>query len=293
MHQYRHRGYIIIAAICCGLASVMFAKSYGIQTQNTAILSQNTTDNIPTISSSLSPTPPLIQITPISVNIPVVMYHYVEFVPTSDPAKQKLSINPIEFERQVKELTDTGYTTYFVKEIPRLVKGEIPISSHSAILTFDDGYEDFYSVVWPILKKYNIKGTVYVINNFLGKVGFLSKEQLIELANSDVVEIGAHTMDHINLKGVNDPIAKYQVTESKQDLESIIGAPIETFAYPFGGYRDELASLMKEASLSAVVTTTKGTFINSNNLFTIPRVRAGLLTRGSVSTALTQLINEK
>lgn len=276
------------AGIVCLGALLCFGINHSIAVRNRQALSQlrkyqareKTIQRI-----SITPFPPME-----SVHIPVVTYHYVETESPNDVIKRKLTTNPIEFEREIKVLLDAGYTTYFAKDIPRLMRGEIPLSKHNVVLTFDDGYEDFYTIVWPLLKTYRIKGTVFVIPNYLNREGFLTSDQLKELARSEFVEIGAHTMDHVGLGYTNSEIAKFQITQSKKTLEEIIKKPVETFAYPFGSYISDTIEMVKEASFSAAFTTFNSTLIEQKNILAIPRIRSGYLATPRVTETLEQLL---
>lgn len=145
------------------------------------------------------------------------MYHYVEYVKdVKDTIRKSMDINPYTFEQELKSLKSNGWRTYFVRDIPNILSGEIKIGSRSAVLTFDDGHEDFYTDVFPLLKKYQMKATIYVIYDFIGGKDFLTKEQLQEIAKSNLVEIGSHTLDHLSLKNLPILVQEKQIFDSKR-----------------------------------------------------------------------------
>ncbi|MEI6326637.1 MAG: polysaccharide deacetylase family protein [Candidatus Roizmanbacteria bacterium] len=213
-----------------------------------------------------------------TLRIPIITYHYVEYVQNpNDAMRHKLAINPALFEQQVKALHDHNVETYFVKEIPRLLNQENELATRSAVLTFDDGYRDFYINAFPILKKYKTKGTIYIISNFLDRYDFLTRDEVAEMLKSGLIEVGSHTLDHAYLKNGQYEYVKRQILESKSDLEKLFGIQVETFAYPFGAYDDQSVNLVKEASYSAAVSTVPGVLHSSKQLFTLTRWRAGAL----------------
>lgn len=221
------------------------------------------------------------------LKIPIVMYHYVEQV--KDPGdfiRKSLNINPSIFEQQIKNLKENGYGDYFVKDVPDLLNGNINYASNSAILTFDDGYEDFYTVVFPLLKKYNMRATIYIVYNFIGRKGFLTESEIRELIESDLVEIGSHALDHIALKSVNTSTAREQIFESKKKLEDRFGIKVKTFAYPYGSFDSRAEEFVKEASYSAAVSVIPGSLQSQDNLFFLSRIRPGLFMGGTVDAAL-------
>ncbi|MBI3620186.1 polysaccharide deacetylase family protein [Candidatus Roizmanbacteria bacterium] len=212
------------------------------------------------------------------VRIPIIMYHYVEYVKdVNDLVRKKLNITPDLFERQLSTLKYSKYKTYFVKDVPGMLDGQVQISSRSAVLTFDDGYEDFYTDVFPLLKKYDMRATLYVINDYVGRRGFLTEPQIKELSRSGLVEIGAHTLDHIYLKRAPESLVRTQIFASKKRLEEMIGMPVMTFAYPYGAFNNETTAVVRQASFSAAVSVVPGIVHTDQSLFYLYRIRAGSL----------------
>lgn len=212
----------------------------------------------------------------ISFRIPIIMYHYVEYVKDQgDTIRKSLNIQPHNFEMQLKTLKANDYETFFVKDIPDILKGNIVVVSKSAVLTFDDGYDDFYYNVFPLLKKYYARATLYVINNYIGKKGFVTEKQLKEMTDSDLVEIGSHTLNHFYLKNVTKATAKMEIEESKKELEKMLGIQVKTFAYPYGAFDEQALELVKEASFSAAVSVLPGVNQSEDNLYFFNRIRAG------------------
>lgn len=213
-----------------------------------------------------------------NMKIPIVMYHYVEYVQDlKDFIRMKLDITPHEFDRELKTLKDEGYKTYFVKEVPNILNGEILRSPKSIVLSFDDGYEDFYRDVFPILKKYHMKATQYVIYDFIGRKGFLKDSEIKEMIESGLIEIGSHTLDHLALAKLPEKQAEKQIIESKELFEKRFGIKIETFAYPYGSFDKTAIDIVRKAGYKAAVSVIPGTLQSENNIFYLNRIRAGYL----------------
>lgn len=214
-----------------------------------------------------------------NVKLPVIMYHYVEYVKDiNDVIRKKLDISPDLFEGHLRSLHNADYRTYFVKDIPDILGGKIEYSAKTVFLTFDDGYEDFYSVVFPLLKKYQMKATIYIIYDFIGRKGFLTEKEIQELIKSGLVEIGSHTLDHVYLKQAPESVMRKQIIESKKKLEERFGIEIKTFAYPYGAFTKEAIDMAKEAGYTAAVSVISGMLQSNDNLFYLSRVRPGIFT---------------
>lgn len=208
------------------------------------------------------------------VFIPVLTYHYVEYDrDKSDWKRVTLTTHPDVLEEQFKTLKEYGYTTYFAEEVPQIVKGQKPLMDRGIVLTFDDGYEDFYTDVFPLLKKYNLKATQYVIYDYIDEKGFLTKKQIRELIDSGLVEIGSHTLDHVWLKTTDDREARRQVIASKRRLESLFHITVNTFCYPAGGYDDRILRYVDEAGYTAAFSTLSGVYQTQSQLKLVKRIR--------------------
>lgn len=223
------------------------------------------------------------------MRIPILMYHYVEYVANEkDTIRQSLNITPNVFAKQVETLSSAGYTFITARELGEVFDGKAMLSQKPVLLTFDDGHWDLYTDVLPILKKYNARGTVYVISDYLNGSDFLSTEQLIELSKSGYFEIGSHTVNHAWLKDGNLQNVKYEVVKSKKDLEKILKIPVVSFAYPYGAFDEQAASEVEKAGYKTAVITVPGVMDSAVNRFFLFRLRPG----GRVGNELLNYLEE-
>lgn len=220
----------------------------------------------------IQPTP-----TPVPpVRVPILMYHYVE-VPTDpkDTIRRGLDILPHTFEMQVTTLLDHGYTPIFMSDLARYFDGKTMLPEKPIILTFDDGYRDFYTDAYPILRKYHVKATSYVISGFLEGRNYMTRSQVRDVAASGLVEIAAHTVHHPNMKGLSDKVLTDEVSQSRIELEKLTGKSIIDFAYPYGAYDDNAIHAVSVAGFHTAVITKPGDFQNKDERFVLPRLRPG------------------
>lgn len=209
---------------------------------------------------------------PNSQKIPILMYHYIDQAPATS-SLPGLYLKPLIFENQLKEIKAAGYNPLFISEIALDLKNKQTLPQKSLALTFDDGYQDFYTQAWPLLKKYNIKATLYVIINALDKPGYLKTSELKELAQSGLIEIGSHTFNHPNLKTLNARQANYEINLSRQALAKLSGGPILSFAYPYGLYNNDDLKISAKAGYLAAVSTNPGSQQSPINLMSLNRLR--------------------
>ena len=214
-----------------------------------------------------------------SIRLPVLLYHYVEYVKDKgDKIRQSLNIEPHIFEKQVQTLQDDGYTFITAKDASEIIDGKRMIPEKPIILSFDDGYWDFYTDVFPIITKYKVKAVAYVVPGFIGNSNSMSVSQLKEVAKSPYVEIGAHTMNHVWLRGIRKEQAEHQIKKSKKALEEELGIPIYSFAYPYGAFDEQVIKIVEEAGFASAVSTVSGIEVTRDNRFFLYRLRPGART---------------
>lgn len=160
-------------------------------------------------------------------------------------------------------------------------------------ITFDDGFECFSSTVAPILQKLSIPATFFVSSSAIGLTGieaenfshknlkrskvfkFMSKDQLIELSQNTLFQIGGHTHSHIDLGRVyTKEELLIEINQDKKEIEEMIGKPVELFAYPFGGVAnicEESGEAIRKAGYKAAFTILPSFWSEDDNLFFIGR----------------------
>jgi peptidoglycan/xylan/chitin deacetylase (PgdA/CDA1 family) len=140
------------------------------------------------------------------------------------------------------------------------------------VLTFDDGYRDFYSDVLPLLVRHRVPGLLYLATGLVadgdararGPEPQLTWSMLEEAASTGLVTIGAHTHSHADLSSVTQEDADVEMRRSKELIEDRIGTPCRHFAYPWGvgsdGARRAAARLFETAALDSWKTNRRGAF---------------------------------
>jgi peptidoglycan/xylan/chitin deacetylase (PgdA/CDA1 family) len=221
--------------------------------------------------------------------VPILMYHYVEYVKDKkDTIRQSLDITPYTFEQQVKTLQNAGFTFMTARELGEVIDGKMELPKSPILLTFDDGHWDFDTVVLPILKKYNVKATAYIIAGFIGRSDFMSKEELVDVINSKLVDVGAHTVHHVSLKRRPSSLLNYEIGQSKSVLENTYHLSVVSFAYPGGAFDQKAIDAVKDAGFTTAVSTIPGIIQSSENRFFLYRLRPGYRTGDVLLNYLSQ-----
>jgi peptidoglycan/xylan/chitin deacetylase (PgdA/CDA1 family) len=224
-----------------------------------------------------------------TLRVPILMYHYVEVVKDKrDTIRQSLDILPTVFEKQIETLQEAGYSFLTAGELGEVLDGKRALPTKSVVLTFDDGYRDFYTDVFPILEKHQVKATSYIIAGFLGGQNYMTPDMVASISASGLVEIGGHTITHPSLKGMSFARAEVEVTKGRQMLEQEFHVPVVSFAYPYGTFDEQAIAIAKQAGFTTAVSTIPGIEENQADRFFLFRIRPGYRTGQSLLDYLEQ-----
>lgn len=215
-----------------------------------------TTEVIPETEPSASVQTPVAQYAPA-----VYMYHLIMEEPYS--VYDGLFVRPSDFAAQLDAIVASGAECLFADEY-RMT--ETP----SVMITFDDGYEDNYTTAFPMLRERGLKATIFLITDMIDQPGYLTRDQIKEMAASGLIRFGCHTKSHYDLSGLSEPMIERQLDISKMIIEDLVGYEVKSFAYPTGGYNDLAAAEVAERFEFAY--TTKNPWSTPvTNLCLIPR----------------------
>lgn len=221
--------------------------------------------------------------------VPILLYHYVENIQNrNDKLRVELNVPPAVFEQQVITLKNAGYTFMTAKELGEVLDGKMTLPQKPILLTFDDGHWDFETDVLPILEKYHVKATAYIITGFLGGSDFMTPSELQTVINSGLVDVGAHTVHHLSLRGLPLATVQYEVDQSKETLEQAYHLKVVSFAYPNGSFDEQAVQVVKDDGFTTAVSTVPGIEQNQTNRFFMYRLRPGYRTGQVLLDWLTQ-----
>ena len=203
---------------------------------------------------------------------PVLMYHYVE--DTKLAKKDKRIVTPESFEKQMRFLKVNDYNVISLEDFSELLKEKKEAPRNTVVITFDDGHLDNYEIAYPILKKYGLKATMFVIVDYLNEPNFMTEEQIREMSSSGLITIGSHTLTEPHLPSLTDKDRLgREIYRSKKKLEDILDRPVNCFSYPIGGINEEIRQMVIDAGYAVAVATSPGLKYPNDDPFAIKRVR--------------------
>ena len=200
---------------------------------------------------------------PAGRSVPVLMYHAV----ADDPwGWEGLFMTPEGMRSHLQWLLDNGYDPIFFSDLARIDDYDRPV-----ILTFDDGYNDNYTELLPILQEFGAKATVFVIaGNVDVNPNFMTSEQVKALADSGLVDIQSHTVNHMELASLTEEQQLTELRDSQLMLARITGKVPYVISYPAGKYNDATLRLGPEY-YDFGVKSRDGLWTVGDNFFTVDR----------------------
>lgn len=200
--------------------------------------------------------------------VPVLMYHSVANVKNNT---NPIIIPPAKLDEEMKYLKDNGYYTITMANLYAYFTNNTPIPQKSVVLTFDDGYNNNYTTMLPILKKYGFRATIFVITAFINKrPGYLTSIQLKKL-QAYGMDIESHTVNHLPLAELPKAQQLKELIDSKAFLEKLLDKKINYIAYPDGSYNKDTIECAKAAGYTMAFTTDGRWSMKKNGLLTLDR----------------------
>lgn len=199
-----------------------------------------------------------------------------------------------------------NYHLVSLKELTSLLKTEDKDSTTYITITFDDGFRDIYLNVFPLLQKYKIPATIFLITDYINANRLMwrhkqyyykyYKKNINETEESNLankiylnwdevkmmyengLDIGAHTCNHSVLNQLPLDCARKEIINSKEKIEQMVGIKVKVFAYPFGRKKDfneEIKEIVKNAGFVYACSTIEGANSPASDLYALKRIYSG------------------
>lgn len=132
-----------------------------------------------------------------------------------------------------------------------------PVAELTVGITFDDGYQDN---LWAaeVLTQYHMPFTIFVSSDMVNQPGYLTTDQMLQLANNPLCTIGAHGKSHCRISECSDEEQTAEVDGCKNELESMISKPVTTMSFPHGDFDDQVIAKVQKAGYELAFTSIEG-----------------------------------
>ncbi|MDY7036590.1 MAG: polysaccharide deacetylase family protein [Thermodesulfobacteriota bacterium] len=184
----------------------------------------------------------------------------------------------------MKFLDESGYKSIKLEDVNDYLTDDSGVKDKAVVITFDDGFRDFYTEAFLILQEFGFSATMFLPTAFIhnNRVTFkekecLSWEEVRELSNKGII-FGSHTVNHPRLNMLKKNDIRFELKESKKRIEQEIGEPIKSFSYPYAFPETDNAftkcfrSILESGGYQNGVTTRIGTTDESDDIFFLKRI---------------------
>ena len=223
----------------------------------------------PTVEPKPTPRPPA------QVRLPILMYHYISVPPLdADKIRVDLSVMPEQFEAQLSYLHDHGYTTVGLQDVVDLLSMNKPLPPRPIVLTFDDGYLDHYTEAFPLLQRYGMTGTFFVVTDY---AVYRNPEHLTWSMISAMAQAGmsiqSHSRTHKDMRDRSKDFLVWEILGPVEQITYYAGQKPRFFCYPTGRFDASVVKILRDVGTLAAVTTEYGSTYSLSNAMTWPRLR--------------------
>ena len=228
-------------------------------------------------------------------SVPVLMYHHFD---NDKKNVNDMTVQTSEFEKQIKYLKDNGYTAITLKDLTEYKENKKSLPEKPILITIDDGYRSNYDIMYPIIKKYKMKATIFVIGERIDNANKKSNsipkfnwKQAKEMYDSNIIDIECHTYDSHKKgptkRGEKGIFASALKNETKEEFESRITKDLEknmnvikknigytpiALAYPYGDYSSKTEKILKNHGIKYSFLAEGGKEKNIGKSYLIKRI---------------------
>jgi peptidoglycan/xylan/chitin deacetylase (PgdA/CDA1 family) len=219
------------------------AVSAGIQTCLHRYLAPSRSGN-----GASEPATPVVADTP----IPVLMYHRVS--DDGDPALNRYRVTPAQFRLQMEWLKHNGFEPISLDAMKEMRQGRRQLPRRPVLISFDDGYSDFYHNAWPVLRALDFPSVMFVVAGRVGERSdwdedlgrpepLMTWQQLLEISAAGV-SIGSHSVLHRRFSRLSVLEAHGEMQDSASIIERNLGRRPSSFCYPYGVYDRSIEQIL-------------------------------------------------
>jgi peptidoglycan/xylan/chitin deacetylase (PgdA/CDA1 family) len=213
--------------------------------------------------------------------VSVLMYHWIRVNPDPrDRAGFILSVTPTDFTTQMLYLSTQGFHVVSLQTAVEAIRTHRALPPHPVVLTFDDGYRDFYTTAAPVLRRLGFTATEFVVTGFTPRIRYLDWT-MIQTLDAQGFSIGDHTVHHLALTAIPPAQAWWEMNEAKQELEAHLHHPVVDLAYPSGEFNRSVTEQAQQLGFECAVSTQPGPLHTQATLMEMSRQRVS----GGISMA--------
>lgn len=211
------------------------------------------------------------------MKIPILTYHSI------DESGSVISTDAVTFRQQMNFLKSADFNVVSLGNLIKNFNENEVQPANTIVLTFDDGFQNFYAEAFPILEEFGFTATVFLVTNYCekhndweGNLPTLERSKLmswseIKELHKHGIEFGAHSLSHPDFTKLSLKEVERELVESKTVIEDKLGNAVETFAYPYGRFNKNVKQLTAKY-YAAACSTNLGKVKSNSDFHSLERV---------------------
>jgi len=212
--------------------------------------------------------------------VPILMYHRMGSIGL--PSRSWLE--PDLFEEGLDRLKRGGFAVLDLAALAERIRLGERMPRRAVALTFDDGWLDTYAAALPILVRFRVPATVFLVSGRIGLREYVGWGEIREMRSCGIT-FGAHTVSHPRLTEIPPEQARGEIEDSKKQLEDGLGEEVPTFCYPYGFFNRGVRDMVQAAGFRAACCNTPGRGWPDGDPFALKRVSVTYRMRGRAAWA--------
>jgi peptidoglycan/xylan/chitin deacetylase (PgdA/CDA1 family) len=206
----------------------------------------------------------------VTLNAPFVVLVYHSVRNDAIAGYERWTISERLFDDHVRAIADSGRDSLTVPELADALHGRSVWPKRPVVLTFDDGWDDTLRAV-ERLAAHDLKSTVYVTSDLVGRRAMLGTSGVEALAEVPGVEVGAHSVRHVRLDEISRDEAVWQIVESRARIAALTGRAVHSFAYPHGAHDARVREAVVAAGYTSAAAVKDALSHRADDPFAISR----------------------
>ncbi len=187
-------------------------------------------------------------------HIPILLYHDVQQSYTED--KAVITVTPEKFDEHIYTLLINGYTPVSFEDVYNAANGKFTMPERPVIISFDDGYDTNYKYAYPVIMKYGVKATIFVVTDTVGKTlknsVHFDWNHAKEMQDSGLVSIYSHTLNHSDLMELDGFELERELRMSRYQIEKNLGTSCDVIAFPYGNFNSTVTEAARRAGYNVM-----------------------------------------
>lgn len=209
------------------------------------------------------------------VPVPILMYHHLEVLDRgASRIRRDLTVSPSAFAAQMSYLVDHGWRSISPTRLAAYLRHGEPLPPKPVIISLDDGYQQVYTVAYPVSVRTGLRPVLFIVPNYVGARTYLTWEELGAMVASGF-SIGAHGLNHSNLRKADAVGLRRQTEGAQLTLVKQLGVAVDAFCYPYGVYDRRTVEALQTYRFTTGFTSNKGIYQSPSDPYRLNRTWVG------------------